>query len=82
MTVVVKFCKQSYYITGLIQDPTGRATAANWIALAYSDIMIAMPDSVRRPSSRFLFRHETAAIVIELRPEHGVLLPETGNTLL
>ena len=66
MTVVVKLCKQSSYITGLIQSATGRATVANWIALAYSDIMIAMPDSVRRPSRRFLLRHETAAIVIEL----------------
>ena len=42
----------------------------------------AMPGSVRRPGSRFLLRHEAAAIIIELRPEHGVLLPETGNILL
>ena len=43
--------------------------------------MDATPDSVRQSGS-FLLRHLAAAVVVEPGPEHGVLLPETGNMLL
>ena len=44
--------------------------------------MNALPDSVRRPGSRFLLHYEAAAVVVELRPERSILLLETGNMLL
>ena len=49
----------------------------------FRDILFLDKDgSVNRPGGRFLLRLETTPIVVELRPEHGVLLLKTGNILL
>jgi len=47
-----------------------------------SDSAIAASSSVNRSGGRFLLRLETTPIVVELRPEHGVLLLKTGHILL